>query len=639
MKKKSLTHQNYFLVVREDHSVGERNDALLHCFIGNNTSPQYSDSTVCEDECFTHVINNDVQRGCLSSVTDLSLGGVDIVKDCMFGEICKKCSNFNLCNNQTIDPEYCISCDSHFDSVCVIGSQIYRKKCPLSVSPFGCFLAVDEGNSVKRGCMSDLSGEERKGYRENSKAKVCFGFDCNLKPSFQKCYACNSSADGERCIYSPSQTNQITCDDYLGSCYTHIENGVVNRGCIGDTSIPSADDCTDPTTCQVCSNGDGCNNEVFKSEKCFSCHSDVDPQCRTNPLYAANRLCPVSTTQMGCYHIENSTTVVRGCVNQLSQHEFEDCVKNPEQCKICQLSNCNLRETFQKCFVCSSLVSSNCMANHGNIETKVCTSYDDECFSYAKGSSVRRGCLKEMKNEFIVECRNTPEKCETCSRPNNSNICNNRDLSGDTCIECDSNHDLNCLDDKELIKSETICSLGVNKTAGCYLQVVRGKRHKRGCVSDLIPLPAREMCINQTEDCKSCIGKNCNEKLSYQRCHVCNGRHNPGCAETPDESNSTICPDYISSCLTGTDRLGYTHRRCSTSATLDKDEFLDQFQICSDVNCNKYHFPRYRLLCYQCNGVEDCEFVKTNSSSTIQPKPCGIFSEYDQCYTYVENGT
>lgn len=194
-----------------------------------------------------------------------------------------------------------------------------------------------------------------------------------------------------------------------------------------------------------------------------------------------------------------------------------------------------------------------------------------------------------------------------------------------------------CRDGAELKNSShtQICSLGTKEPLGCYLQII-GDSYKRGCMEDLL-LPLQQYC-HQSKTCKSCIGKNCNEKDSFHKCHVCNSTYDSGCAQNiTDESYSTVCPNYLSSCSSEIDEFGYTHRRCVANVDLDSAKNGLKVETCEENDCNNNLFPK-NLQCYQCNGELDCTFSKTNSSLDEKLKACNVIVDNERCFTYLDTG-
>lgn len=139
------------------------------------------------------------------------------------------------------------------------------------------------------------------------------------------------------------------------------------------------------------------------------------------------------------------------------------------------------------------------------------------------------------------------------------------------------------------------------------------------------------------------MGKNCNLKESFQHCIYCNSRDDLECARNTSLGVSTVCNDYLGTCVTGIDAHGTTHRRCGKDYAHETIEFPnDQFKVCRLNNCNNIIFPPNRLHCYQCNGEKECDFMPTETttglSTSLMLQPCATFSELDQCFAYLSEG-
>lgn len=150
-----------------------------------------------------------------------------------------------------------------------------------------------------------------------------------------------------------------------------------------------------------------------------------------------------------------------------------------------------------------------------------------------------------------------------------------------------------------------------------------------------------EQCLNGTETCKSCLSSDCNKKPTFHECYSCNSKDDPGCAREIQSGKTEVCKTYNSDCITGIDGEGYTHRGCNIalSASDILQGYFNLYDKCSDNKCNTEVFPNNRQKCYQCNGEESCNFVSPNSTNVnLQPQPCSVLSDFNQCYTYINEG-
>lgn len=101
-------------------------------------SPGSVPSKICReyiDECFLHVSNDTIVRGCLSEIND------QYKDDCKNGDVCEKCSNTINCNNQIVDGEFCITCNSAISPNCKDNvTETMHTQCKLAVNQLGCYL-------------------------------------------------------------------------------------------------------------------------------------------------------------------------------------------------------------------------------------------------------------------------------------------------------------------------------------------------------------------------------------------------------------------------------------------------------------------------------------------------------------------
>lgn len=613
-----------------------------------DNNPSVCHSELCkryDDECYIHVSNNTVRKGCLSHTADAPFNGVDIVNDCNKTDLCEKCSDRVDCNDKTIPGEYCLVCDSQSSSNCTEQpNHDMRTKCPLAVKEMGCYLAKDSESDVTRGCLSGLSFNDRhicKG--NNDTCKPCMGDSCNIKRSFQSCFECDSEDDGPDCEQANSDAlRKLICTDYMGECYTRLENGNITRGCIGDANVPESANCSDPNTCTPCSDEENCNNVPITAGTCISCDSITDKWCRANLTNAVNETCSLSLLPPECYHSINQTTghVKRGCISNLdNEDEINECQNNSNECKSCIGTNCNSRINFGKCLYCDSAANPNCAINTTSIDNKICKNYNDECFVFIDKTSIKRGCLQELDSEFQDQCISNETKCETCTSDDNS-VCNTRLFVLERCVECDTETDEKCRDEPELYVNKICNTIEVTPRKGCYLKIVND-RYARGCMHDL-PEMQMNYCSQQSEKCKSCPDRNCNVKHTWQKCFKCNSRDEPRCAQSSTLFTSSDCKNYLSTCLTGIDAHGHTHRGCSKGYESDYEQFGNKFDICSKNDCNGDIYPPNRLQCYQCSGEDECNLMPSNKMDVpvvpLEIQPCNVLSEHDQCYTYIGKG-
>lgn len=169
---------------------------------------------------------------------------------------------------------------------------------------------IKDGRVAYRGCSSDASDKIGNQYcaEHDEQCTRCQGSACNNNAATMilnplSCVKCTSATD-PNCVdlqtTSPAtQCGQIS-SGYTDSCYVHVANGLVRRGCLSEQFSEIEADCKDSNTCELCSENT-CNTKVIESETCYECDSEVDENCRTQLNATMAITCPLSVSKMGCY--------------------------------------------------------------------------------------------------------------------------------------------------------------------------------------------------------------------------------------------------------------------------------------------------------------------------------------------------
>lgn len=554
------------------------------------------------DTCYVHVANDVVSRGCLK---ESSIPNVEM--ECKDPDVCEQCRGEAGCNNKIVDGEFCMTCDSNNNTNCRTNITIeLRTQCPLSVTPLGCYRFEDEGDLVKRGCLSDIRPDERKMCRQQGgTCKTCFGDDCNARVSFRTCTVCNSTAS-VNCIRGPSLFPVVTCRDYLDECYTRVKNGVVDRGCLRQ-SAPSHEglikDCADTDVCTTCVDNAHCNSKVVDGEFCLMCDSKFDPNCKSNVSFEMRTQCKLSVTPLGCYRFEDDGDLVkRGCLSDIRPDERQMCRQQGDNCKTCLGNDCNSKIAFQQCHVCNSTESVNCIRNPDLFPAITCRNYVDNCFTHVRNDKVVRGCVSQSKSQVIEDdcgVKANTDYCEKCK----DGKCNDRTVDGEFCLTCDSTVDKNC-NRNVSTEMRTQCPLAV-RPMGCYRFEDEGDLVKRGCLAD-VRADDREMCRKQGENCKTCLGNDCNGKITFQQCVTCRSTSNEtSCEMNAASFNKKHCKHYTDSCFTHV-RNNVTTRGCLLEQKNDLDG-VDFQTDCLDAD-----------LCQKCDKVDNCNVAP------VAIETCGV---------------
>lgn len=95
--------------------------------------------TSYDDECYVHVHDDIVIRGCVGEQT-IDTDAMKFREKCKpDSDLCEICKDDN-CNRKMIDGEFCLVCDSSNDPDCRLNpNSTMHKQCPLAMSPMGCY--------------------------------------------------------------------------------------------------------------------------------------------------------------------------------------------------------------------------------------------------------------------------------------------------------------------------------------------------------------------------------------------------------------------------------------------------------------------------------------------------------------------
>lgn len=350
-------------------------------------------------------------------------------------------------------------------------------------------------------------------------------------------------------------------------------------------------------------------------------------------------------------------------MNQLNNDMKIHYQKRPNEYRTCHGAHCNNRQSFEKCLVCDSTKDHLCGTDPSAELTQICNEYVNQCFTQISNEKIVRGCLKDHDTNFQNECTRNFKKCDLCSTTNKIG-CNNIPYPMNKCIDCNSKMDKRCKSNSDTLLGKICDYIGNKDNLGCYLSIVsRNKKElfpifvifiiflitilfffflipqygdniRRGCIADLTPFEQRD-CLQDSDHCKTCKRKNCNTKEKFQECYSCNGRDDENCAKGGRLVKTETCQAYGSSCAIGIDKKGYTHRRCNNEIFDAINEFTGMNFICDRDKCNDKIFPEDRLMCFQCNGGNECDMM---SSVSLKAEPCEIHSIHDKCFTFIDKG-
>lgn len=167
----------------------------------------------------------------------------------------------------------CYQCDSNTAGcrTSELATAVFSP-CKKYLAEDNCYTAV-EGGILYRGCESD----EAHKCNANNNCEACkTNNGCNdvVGSTDVTCNACTDCGTN-------AQVDKICSEEFEGdTCGHSITSGVVFKGC--------ASECNDCTKCK----GDKCNNQLY----CFTCDSNTESSCLTNPATSTSTLCAVGAT-------------------------------------------------------------------------------------------------------------------------------------------------------------------------------------------------------------------------------------------------------------------------------------------------------------------------------------------------------
>lgn len=153
-----------------------------------------------------------------------------------------------------------------------------------------------------------------------------------------------------------------------------------------DTFLPINETlCTSNSeVCKIC-NGNSCNTKN-EFQKCYSCSSEIDPQCSKNPQLTSSKICDDydSICMVG---IDEDGNTHRQCKNKESHTTGVDFRKD----FTCEANNCNVDifpKDRMKCYQCVGNECSNALYSAEEVEDSLkpeaCSMFskNDQCFTY-----------------------------------------------------------------------------------------------------------------------------------------------------------------------------------------------------------------------------------------------------------------
>lgn len=159
-------------------------------------------------------------------------------------------------------------------------------------------------------------------------------------------------------------------------------------------------------------------------------------------------------------------------------------------------------------------------------------------------------------------------------------------------------------------------------------------------MADLVPEEI-SMCRRQEDECKTCLGNDCNVKPTFQRCRSCNSTQSVNCIRAGTSFASVTCRLYDDECYTYSDSNSVVTRGCLSDAQVTSEVIQscqtngDACATCSDANgCNSRVVDGE--FCLECDSTIDPECA-TNATFTMR-KQCPLSPNRVGCYLYDDGG-
>ncbi|KAL9919499.1 uncharacterized protein ACN427_001451 [Glossina fuscipes fuscipes] len=632
---------------------GKWQEVPINCFscLGRNcreTNPDQLKQCELNDHqnCVT-VFEKDgtvVQRGCSD---EIYAGKYSKYCDENF-QFCKFCKS-NACNAATDLKAYvdCLFCDGFNDKSCVSGvDAIKRTRSCHEACMTILYPRVDEedpGYELTRTCLDDLERDAQTVCvgGDNTFCKACQNSTCNSVdiPDSPR-LTCNTCQNAECNNITSAQCTAFREND---KCFILFSNGNPNgMGCMSD--LDSSFIKANRRQLLFC-DGDDCNSldDIPQTGYCVECNSTNDPSCVSDSSKDSRECEDLPHTQ--CYmRIDKDGSTHRGCVSDLSNDLFEECIDSTGQCQVCDSNICN-NEVYPKdrrsCIRCDSLSDSACEDDPSPFAS-ICLIYeeDDNCVTKLNGTQTLRDCTSALSCDVADR-----EKCRICAGTNDCNgvnlLANAVGLPGKwqplplKCYVCEGK---SCED----IKTSRIEECEGNIFQTCM--TVFALDHdvvQRGC-SDDVAITQENYCDQHPDLCLACKSNECNdaERLEdFVDCYFCDSTEADACVISPIQSRGRTRKCY-KDCMVAlyprdnsSDVAFELTRTCLNDLDLKERESCTKGEnnyciSCSDQLCNAMIFPDDRQECYQCLK-DSCEEYTTELCTTYHPQ--------DQCYVLFEN--
>ncbi|XP_055308469.1 proprotein convertase subtilisin/kexin type 5-like [Sitodiplosis mosellana] len=285
------------------------------------------------------------------------------------------------------------------------------------------------------------------------------------------------------------------------------------------------------------------------------------------------------------------------------------------------------------CIKCKDVKSISSVEKEGNYISHECEYVSDSCFVHiANQTTVRRGCLKESIQSLFSEGINLIDDCKdkyTCQLCLDRDDCNNIEVRDESCIDCQTETDLNCTHELNEKMSRT-CQRSV-EPRGCYLRKASLSNIQRGCLSDLDE-DEREICLKEGSKCKTCVGNNCNLEMKFQSCYVCDTNvDGENCKSNVPDTMTKLCQNHLAECFINVEN-NTVSRGCLGEDMPEESCTSGKCSKCSRLSdCNGENI--HAEMCITCDSATDpaCQTNATHFANQACPLSAGP----EGCYHHI----
>lgn len=457
---------------------------------------------VDDDSCYHRLNGVNVERGCLKDLLQPDQEKCNNVTDLS----CVTCRTAGCNKDKWLS---CYTCDQTVKECA--GEQMANGTAAVFCKQFKagdtCYSKVD-ADKVSRGCASDLADVVAEctnfKYCESCEGNACNKLSSETLKTFTKCHRCKST--DAKCVNGT--TEAVDCDKREDTCYTRIQNNLLERNCLSNLADAEQSTCKkeEDTTCVTCA-GSGCNKASWL--QCHQCKEATVAACAEQQTIASSaQFCKNYKDGNKCYERIETGKVVRGCETDLGS--TEEACKNNTQCRSCSVDGCNKEAsstllTVDRCLQCTTTVDSNGNCLTGKASSQPCVKASEtKCYSKVDNNGVlKRGCQGDLTADEIKAC--TGKTCAICKNEG----CNNAKFPADRlrCYQCKTTEtDKTCADQLSGESKSSYCKL-YNEKDQCYARITNGT-FERGCQTDLGTTNACDGL--DKKQCQLCSTENCN---------------------------------------------------------------------------------------------------------------------------------